>query len=92
MDSGAQVDDGVGFQPRDRRTVGGTERAIDDAPVLHVGCEQAQWLGRRFRPRHGRAGHQFVVGPRDVTGLRGAREVLFARQRDQILELADVHE
>jgi hypothetical protein len=28
---------------------------------------------------------------RHVTGLRGAREVFLARERDQILQLADVH-
>ena len=29
---------------------------------------------------------------RDVTRLRLAREVLFARQRNEVLELTDVHE
>ena len=28
---------------------------------------------------------------RDVAGLRGAREVLLPRERDQVLQLADVH-
>ena len=50
---GAQVEDRVGFDRWPRCRADRAEDAIDDAPVLHVGGQQAELLLRGFRPGNG---------------------------------------